>query len=374
VTHLTNFTFDGAKADLSKSLSMDPAFQVQHSFSLAKAQEPPSYNFGAVFAKKDVRRPSSSSFGLKANERLELEFGQLTACLRRVCRVCRPLALPPGQHRQRLQLVGAHEQAVERVDDLEDPGSGALPTSARLLDRLWLDPDIRMPALSQLSPVPGHSMVQLEQEFVLPGETINLKAINPSLTDGTGIYLTSALVALTPRFSLGFENVLQKPTPEISQSVTSLLAKWTSALTPGSLVPTPMAPSGTPAFHEWTATLQAQAAGVLSATYHHRLSDKVDVGADLNVVLNGGRREATATVGAKYDFRMATFRGQVDSTGKTSMLLEQRFAPTFSFLVTGEIDHMKAGAAKLGLGVMIESTTLTSVSPDLSFFDSSARG
>jgi mitochondrial import receptor subunit TOM40 len=231
-----------------------------------------------------------------------------------------------------------------------------------------------MPALSELSPVPGHSMVQLEQEFVLPGETINLKAINPSLTDGTGIYLTSALVALTPRFSLGFENVLQKPTPEISQSVTSLLAKWTSALTPGSLVPTPMAPSGTPAFHEWTATLQAQAAGVLSATYHHRLSDKVDVGADLNVVLNGGRREATATVGAKYDFRMATFRGQVDSTGKTSMLLEQRFAPTFSFLVTGEIDHMKAGAAKLGLGVMIESTTLTSVSPDLSFFDSSARG
>lgn len=55
MTHLTNFTFDGAKADLSKSLSMDPAFQVQHSFSLAKAQEPPSYNFGAVFAKKDVR-------------------------------------------------------------------------------------------------------------------------------------------------------------------------------------------------------------------------------------------------------------------------------------------------------------------------------
>lgn len=55
VTHLTNFTFDGVKADLSKSVSMDPAFQVQHSFSLAKATEPPSYNFGAVFAKKDVR-------------------------------------------------------------------------------------------------------------------------------------------------------------------------------------------------------------------------------------------------------------------------------------------------------------------------------
>lgn len=55
MTHLTNFTFDGAKADLSKVLSTDPAFQVQHSFNLASATQPPSYNFGAVYAMDKVR-------------------------------------------------------------------------------------------------------------------------------------------------------------------------------------------------------------------------------------------------------------------------------------------------------------------------------
>jgi mitochondrial import receptor subunit TOM40 len=40
---------------------------------------------------------------------------------------------------------------------------------------------------------------------------------------------------------------------------------------------------------------------------------------------------------------MATFRAQVDSTGKVSALLEQRFVPAFAFLMAGEIDHFKVG-------------------------------
>jgi hypothetical protein len=38
---------------------------------------------------------------------------------------------------------------------------------------------------------------------------------------------------------------------------------------------------------------------------------------------------------------LATFRAQVDSTGKVSALLEQRFTPAFAFLISGEIDHFK---------------------------------
>jgi mitochondrial import receptor subunit TOM40 len=38
---------------------------------------------------------------------------------------------------------------------------------------------------------------------------------------------------------------------------------------------------------------------------------------------------------------MSTMRAQVDSNGKVAALLEQRFAPTFAFLVGGEIDHVK---------------------------------
>ncbi len=72
---------------------------------------------------------------------------------------------------------------------------------------------------------------------------------------------------------------------------------------------------------------------------------------------------------------MSTFRAQLDSTGKVSALLEQRFAPSFVFTVAGEIDHFKVrvvilyhsvswlrtsqNAAKVGVGVMIESTSLT---------------
>lgn len=54
-THLTNFIFDGARADLMKGLSMDPAFQVTHSFQLASQSAPPTYSFGALFANPKVR-------------------------------------------------------------------------------------------------------------------------------------------------------------------------------------------------------------------------------------------------------------------------------------------------------------------------------
>ena len=55
-TLLTNFFFDGARADLSKSLSVNPIFQVTHSFALGSQTAAPSYNFGAVFANNNVRR------------------------------------------------------------------------------------------------------------------------------------------------------------------------------------------------------------------------------------------------------------------------------------------------------------------------------
>lgn len=54
VTHLTNFMFDGARADLNKSLSVNPAFQVSHSFTLGSQTVPPAYNFGAVYATNNV--------------------------------------------------------------------------------------------------------------------------------------------------------------------------------------------------------------------------------------------------------------------------------------------------------------------------------
>jgi hypothetical protein len=60
VTHLTNYTFDGARADLAKTLSQVPAFQVTHSFAAGSQGgpmggiNPGTYNFGAVYATPKV--------------------------------------------------------------------------------------------------------------------------------------------------------------------------------------------------------------------------------------------------------------------------------------------------------------------------------
>lgn len=53
-THLNNYIFDGARADLTKSLSMNPLYQVTHSFALGSQTLPSSYNFGAIFANQKV--------------------------------------------------------------------------------------------------------------------------------------------------------------------------------------------------------------------------------------------------------------------------------------------------------------------------------
>lgn len=54
-TLATNYLFEGGRADLTKSLSMNPAFQVTHSFALGSQTTPSSYNFAAIFANENVR-------------------------------------------------------------------------------------------------------------------------------------------------------------------------------------------------------------------------------------------------------------------------------------------------------------------------------
>jgi mitochondrial import receptor subunit TOM40 len=52
--------------------------------------------------------------------------------------------------------------------------------------------------------------------------------------------------------------------------------------------------------------MQLQGQGVAQLTYWQKLADNVSTAADLQVITAGGRRDAQATLGAKWDFRMAT--------------------------------------------------------------------
>ena len=180
----------------------------------------------------------------------------------------------------------------------------------------------------QIQPSPMvPSMIQLEHDRVGRDYSLNLKAYNPGVVDGTGVFMASYLQSLTKRFALGTEVILQKPSPEIAEANMSYMAKYVGGKD-----------------RDWIATATLMGGqGVVQGSYWQRLSDKVEAGAEITVAPHPQpkERKANATLAAKYDFRLASLRAQLDNTGKVSAFLEQRFTPAFAFLVTGEIDHWK---------------------------------
>jgi mitochondrial import receptor subunit TOM40 len=216
----------------------------------------------------------------------------------------------------------------------------------------------RLPVDDQLSATPGHSMIQIEHDHLAPHYSLNVRTVNPSPADLTGIHMVSLLHSVSPRLALGFETIIQHPQPQILETATSYLLKMTSLPAPSASTPIAQSPStlGLGSARQWIATAQFQpTAGLLQTTYYQKLSPSVDVALDLTTAVTPAspmgppKREAVATLGAKYEFRMASFRGQVDSQGKVGMLLEQRFTPAFAFLVGGEIDHWKVSWRRMSL-------------------------
>jgi len=192
-----------------------------------------------------------------------------------------------------------------------------------------------------LQPVNSNqNMLILEHDLVGSDYCANFKAMNPSPSHGTGIFVGGYLQSITKNLAVGVETIFQRMSPEIGSITPSYLLKYTSAN------------------KDWIATAQFQGAGVLQATYWQKLAEKVEFAADLQMLVDPMRRDAIATLGAKYDLRMSTVRAQVDSTGKVSALLDQKLAPTFSLMFSGEIDHFK-NSAKVGVGFMIETISLT---------------
>lgn len=167
------------------------------------------------------------------------------------------------------------------------------------------------------------NMIQLEHDYSGMDFNFNFKAINPSPVDSSGIFVGSYLQSVTKNLALGIEGMYQNGGIMGSSLANSYAFKYTGPE------------------QKWIATGHFQPQGALQATYWQKLSEKVDAAADMQLVVANGKREGVATLGVKYDLRMSTFRAQVDSTGKVSALLEQRFAPTFQFTVSGEIDHFK---------------------------------
>lgn len=193
------------------------------------------------------------------------------------------------------------------------------------------------------------SMLSVEHDRVGKDYTISLKSYNPSPVDLTGSYIAAYLQSITPHFAVGVETLYQRPTPDVEDCSVGYLAKYHRV---------ERDEMGQHLKGSWIATAQVMSQGIWQATYWKKLADRVDAGVDLMVMpaLDPRERKAVATAGVKYDFRMATFRGQVDSTGKVAALLEQRFSPAFAFLVAGEIDQVK-NTSKFGVGIQVDSAS-----------------
>ncbi|BGP25022.1 mitochondrial import receptor subunit TOM40 [Rhodotorula toruloides] len=292
LTHLTNYTFDGARADLAKTLSQVPAFQVTHSFAAGSQGgpmggiNPGTYNFGAVYA-----TPKTFMQGMVDNE------GSVT-----------------GRFNYGWSPKNTTKMSVQLA------ASAAAP-----------------------------SMFSLEHDRVGKDYTLSVKAYNPSPADLTGSYIAAYLQSITPHFAVGVETLYQRPTPDMEDCSLGYMAKWHNVKKDE---------AGNQLKDSWIATAQVMSQGIWQATYWKKLADRVDAGVDLVCIpaMNPRERKAVATAGVKYDFRTATFRGQVDSTGKVSALLEQRLSPAFALLLAGEMDHVKQ-TSKVGLGVSIDSAS-----------------
>jgi mitochondrial import receptor subunit TOM40 len=193
----------------------------------------------------------------------------------------------------------------------------------------------------------GQDMAHLEHEYTGDDFTASIKMLNPSFLEGglTGIYIGSYLQSVTPKLALGMETLYQRPgLSQGPECVVSYCARYKS--------------------NDWVATANLQAAmGTFNTSYWRRISDKVQAGVDLSLglvpsaaagLMGGGvQKEGITTVGAKYDFRMSTFRAQVDSKGKLSCVLEKRVAAPVMMTFAADIDHFTQ-QAKLGLAVSIE--------------------
>ena len=156
----------------------------------------------------------------------------------------------------------------------------------------------------------------------------------------SGIFIGSYLQALTPSLAVGLEAVWSRAALNAPpEAAVSYCAKYRGL--------------------DWIASAQLQPQGAISTSYWRKLTDRVEAGADLNLQFapnssgrgglmgSGMRKEGTAILGAKYDFRNSTFRAQVDSSGKLSCLLEKRVLPPVQLVFAGEIDHFKVGTSAI---------------------------
>lgn len=292
---LSNFMFTGLRADLTKAFGMSPLFRVSHAFTMGSQQGTlPPYTFSSMFGSPKVRTVHIPS--------------TFHSCV---------------SYRSSYLTV---EKKVFLQGNLGNDGALAAVANYRW-NSAWVTK-----TNTQIMPGSTQGLMQIDNDYTGSDFSASLKAFNPSYLEGglTGIFVGSYLQSVTPNLALGLEAIWQRHGLGVSpETAVSYCAKYKG--------------------DDWIASAQLQAQGTISASYWKKLSEKVETGVDMTLnfapnpsgLMGDTRKEGTATVGAKYEFRASTFRAQVDSSGKLSCLLEKRVAMPISLTFAGEIDQVK---------------------------------
>jgi len=175
---------------------------------------------------------------------------------------------------------------------------------------------------------------QLELDYAGLDFSTNVKAVNPSMKDGTGIYVASHLQSLTKKLAVGVEVAAQHPDPNVLEFQSSFVGKYSGK--------------------NFVLTANVAQFGVLQTSYFHQVNDNTQLGAEVQLVATPEKLEGVATVGAKIEYTYNVARCQVDTTGRVCSFLEQRILPGLSFVFSADLDHMK-GVYKFGMGAQMEA-------------------
>ena len=293
-----NHFFSGARADLTKTFSVAPLSQLVHSFTAGSSQPP--YGFVGLFGTDTVFMQGNVDNEGSVNARFH---------------------------------YGWNASAVTKIQTQSASDSAA----------------------SGIAP-----MFSIEQNYQAPSLSFSAKLINPSISSSssqlTGMLISSCLQSVTPRLSLGFENVYSRQDesakaesqgmmmlgqPQIPEFATSYLARYNAG--------------------DWVMSGQLQpTTGMLIGTYWRRLSDKCEAAVECQVMATGGskgsgpgmvatesadrERGGLTTMGVKYDFRGASVRMQINSQGDVGFVTEKRLTNVLSLSFSGKIDQFKVSA------------------------------
>lgn len=172
-----------------------------------------------------------------------------------------------------------------------------------------------------------NDMTTLEMDYRGKDYTVNTKMINPDIVNETGVWTGSYFQSITKRLALGAELAYQYHTGGIEEAAISMGGRYKTdvATFVGSIAPS----------------------GHCQFSYGHKVNEKITLGAEFEG--NLGTRDALASVGYQFDLRQNVVRGQIDSKGVITGILENKLAPGLSFTISGQVNQV-TGKSTFGLG------------------------